>query len=80
MYNFTYHRASGLRQATNLLNKLEEAKLAAEIEYDKRHGMGAHAIAEVNAAQDEHDGHMPMVPVTPIKPRRAVTTSVEGGK
>lgn len=29
MYNFTYHRASGLRQATNLLNKLEEAKLLA---------------------------------------------------
>jgi carbon-monoxide dehydrogenase medium subunit len=29
MYNFTYHRASGLRQATNLLGKLEEAKLIA---------------------------------------------------
>jgi aerobic carbon-monoxide dehydrogenase medium subunit len=29
MYNFTYHRASGLRQATNLLGKLEEAKLLA---------------------------------------------------
>jgi aerobic carbon-monoxide dehydrogenase medium subunit len=29
MYNFNYHRASGLRQATNLLNKLEEAKLLA---------------------------------------------------
>ena len=29
MYNFTYHRASGLRQATNLLNKLDEAKLLA---------------------------------------------------
>jgi aerobic carbon-monoxide dehydrogenase medium subunit len=29
MYNFTYHRASGLRQATNLLGRLEEAKLIA---------------------------------------------------
>ncbi len=29
MYNFTYHRASGLRQAQNLLGKLEEPKLLA---------------------------------------------------
>jgi aerobic carbon-monoxide dehydrogenase medium subunit len=29
MYNFTYHRASGLRQATNLLETFEEAKLLA---------------------------------------------------
>jgi aerobic carbon-monoxide dehydrogenase medium subunit len=29
MYNFTYHRASGLRHAANLLGKLEEAKLLA---------------------------------------------------
>jgi carbon-monoxide dehydrogenase medium subunit len=29
MYNFTYHRASGLRQATNLLEKFGEAKLLA---------------------------------------------------
>ncbi len=29
MYNFTYHRASGLRQATNLLAKFEDAKLLA---------------------------------------------------
>jgi carbon-monoxide dehydrogenase medium subunit len=29
MYNFTYHRASGLRQATNLLGKLDEAKILA---------------------------------------------------
>jgi carbon-monoxide dehydrogenase medium subunit len=29
MYNFTYHRASGLRQATNMLGKLEEPKLLA---------------------------------------------------
>ena len=29
MYNFTFHRASGLRQATNMLGKFEEAKLLA---------------------------------------------------
>ena len=29
MYPFTYHRASGLRQATNMLEKFEEAKLLA---------------------------------------------------
>src|SRR6201993_4074727 len=29
MYNFTYHRASGLRQAANLLAKFEDAKLLA---------------------------------------------------
>jgi carbon-monoxide dehydrogenase medium subunit len=29
MYSFTYHRASGLRQATNMLGKFEEAKLLA---------------------------------------------------
>jgi aerobic carbon-monoxide dehydrogenase medium subunit len=29
MYNFIYHRASGLRQATNMLGKFEEAKLLA---------------------------------------------------
>src|SRR5258708_11689321 len=29
MYAFTYHRASGLRQASNMLEKLEEPKLLA---------------------------------------------------
>src|SRR6187455_2903996 len=29
MYAFNYHRASGLRQATNMLGKLEDAKLLA---------------------------------------------------
>ena len=29
MYAFTYHRASGLRQATNMLEKFEEPKLLA---------------------------------------------------
>src|SRR6266481_9561009 len=29
MYNFTYHRPTGLRQASNMLGKLEEAKILA---------------------------------------------------
>src|SRR5215510_11498851 len=29
MYAFTYHRASGLRQATNMLGKLDDPKLLA---------------------------------------------------
>ena len=29
MYNFTFHRPTGLRQAGNLLGKLEEAKILA---------------------------------------------------
>jgi len=29
MYNFTFHRPTGLRQATNMLGKLEEAKILA---------------------------------------------------
>ena len=29
MYNFTYHRASGLRQAQNMLGKFDDAKLIA---------------------------------------------------
>src|SRR5713226_1950668 len=29
MYNFTYHRPSGLRQAGNMLEKLEDAKILA---------------------------------------------------
>src|SRR5215831_3239621 len=29
MYNFTFHRPTGLRQASNMLGKLEEAKILA---------------------------------------------------
>ena len=29
MYNFTFHRPTGLRQAGNMLGKLEEAKILA---------------------------------------------------
>lgn len=48
---------------------VEIAKLAAEIEYDKKHKLSPGAVAEVEQAQAAHRGHMPTVPETPIKPR-----------
>lgn len=56
--------------------KLEEAKLAAEIEFDiAKNRVSEHAAAEIRAAQAEIDGHMPMVPETPI--RRRIRTALE---
>lgn len=53
-------------------SQLEFAKLAAEIEYDKKHKLSPNAVAEVEAAQDAHvGGHMPMVPES--KPKRKYT-------
>lgn len=49
--------------------KLEEAKLAAELEHEVVHKLTDRAVAEVRAAQAEHDGHMPSVPETPIRRR-----------
>lgn len=51
-------------------DRLEVAKLAAEIEYDKKHKLSPKAVAEVEAAQAVHHGHLPMVPETPLPPRR----------
>lgn len=51
--------------------QLEFAKLAAEQNYDVKHRLSAKAGAEVEAAQDAHDGHLPAVPVTPIRKRIA---------
>ncbi len=50
--------------------RLEIAKLAASLEHEKKFKLSPHAVAEVEAAQAVHPGHMPTVPVTPIKPRR----------
>jgi hypothetical protein len=50
--------------------QLEFAKLAAEIEYEKKKKLSPAAIAEVEAAQEAHPGHMPSVPVTSIAPRK----------
>lgn len=49
--------------------ELEYAKLNANLEYQKHHGLTEKAIAEVDAAQNAVTGHLPSVPVTPIKPR-----------
>ena len=50
--------------------QLEFATLAANLEYQKKHTLSPAAAAEVERAQDAHAGHLPMVPVTPIAPRR----------
>ncbi len=49
--------------------QLEFAKLAANLEYQKKNQLSGKAAAEVDAAQDAHPTHLPMVPETPIKPR-----------
>ncbi len=50
--------------------RLEIAKLAANLDYQKKNTLSPKAVAEVEAAQAAHPGHLPSVPVTPIKPRR----------
>ncbi len=59
--------------------KLEEAKLAANLEFEIAKGrISASAAAEVRAAQAETDGHMPVMPETPI--RRRLKKAIEGGR
>ncbi len=49
--------------------QLEFAKLAANLDYQKKNELSPRAAAEVDAAQDAHPTHLPMVPVTPIRPK-----------
>ena len=49
--------------------QVEFAKLAANLEYQKKNQLSPRAAAEVEAAQDAHAGHLPGVPETPIRPR-----------
>lgn len=49
--------------------EVEFARLNANLEHQKRHGLSEKAAAEVTAAQESVTGHLPMVPVTGIKPR-----------
>ncbi len=49
--------------------RLEISKLAANLEHQKTHTLSPKAIAEVERAQAAHPGHLPSVPVTPIKPK-----------
>lgn len=59
-------------EAIDLLvaESVEIAKLAASLDYEKKNKLSPKAVAEVEAAQQAHHGHLPSVPVTPIKPRR----------
>jgi len=49
--------------------QVEFAKLNANLEYQKKNTLSPRAAAEVEAAQNAVAGHLPSVPVTPIKPR-----------
>lgn len=58
--------------------ELEHAKLAAEINYDVRHGMGDRARAEVDQAQESAGAkHLPMIPEVPIKKRGRPAKAVD---
>lgn len=67
---YGFYRDPSMAVAKLKAQDVEIAKLAANIEHQKMHGLSAKAVAEVEAAQNAHAGHMPMVPVTPIKKRR----------
>ncbi len=56
--------------------QLEHAKLAAEIEYEKKHKLSEKAAAEVTAVQDvQGSEHLPSVPETPITRRQPLTAA-----
>ncbi len=54
--------------------QLEFAKLAAEQNWDVKNRLSAKAGAEVEAAQEAHAGHLPVVPETPIVRRQPKET------
>lgn len=60
--------------------QLEFAKLAAEREYDKRHGLSAKAVAEVNAIEDAAGAqHLPTIAERPGRRRgRPRSTMTDG--
>lgn len=64
--------AGGQQAALDALTASERshAELAAEINYDARHGMGEKARAEVEQAQASAGArHLPMIPEAPVKKR-----------
>lgn len=73
---FDEWRGRGYRETPNeaieayAAQELEYAKLNANLEHQKRHGLSEGAAAEVTAAQDAVTGHLPMVPETPIVRRQ----------
>lgn len=64
---FRRHPVEALETYTG--QSLEIAKLAANLDWQTKHGLSDKAVAEVHAAQAAHAGHLPSVPVTPIKKR-----------
>lgn len=48
----------------------EFMKLAGNLNYQVKNTLSEKAGAEVLAAMDQHSGHLPSVPVTPIAPRK----------
>lgn len=78
-HEYESYRARGYRrnpkEAVELVDQQQEefARLAAEINFEQKNKLSEKASAEVDAARAVHSndvsGHMPMVPVTPIKPR-----------
>jgi hypothetical protein len=73
---FEQWRQRGYRETPNealaafAAQELEFAKLNANLEHQKRHGLSEGAVAEVEAAQNAVTGHLPMVPETPIVRRQ----------
>lgn len=74
------YKSRGFRATPNdaidLVNKQQDeySRLAAEINHEQKNKLSEGASAEVEAARSEYGGgishHMPVVPETPIKPRR----------
>ncbi len=73
------YRSRGFRatplEAIKWLDDLRDecGNLAAELNHEQKNKLSANAAAEVDAARAQHTGvsrHMPVVPETPIAPRR----------
>jgi hypothetical protein len=63
-------------EAIDLLTQTQDefSRLAAELNHEQKHKLSERASAEVETARAAHvgdvSGHMPVVPTTPIKPRK----------
>lgn len=70
-------------EAIELVNKQQDeySRLAAELNHEQKNTLSERASAEVDNARSAHVGtishHMPMVPETPIKPKRGRKAKVK---
>lgn len=77
------HRQRGFRRTPDEAVKFyddqqtEFMTLSAERAYDVKYKLGERAVAEVIKAENAHPGHLPSMPVTPIKPRRGRPAKVQ---